>query len=217
MEYAQRPLPLIQTRIEWQLSSSCPLPPIAARLDRNELLQMLEVEEKPESGPDPPQGAPVQHPNTTTGPSDTGPSEGVPSPGDQYHQTEQTPGPSSNGYSKPPGQPNRPGSGGYNLEKHLINSCGWTKSEFREVQAMVQDLAKRKLDLSTSYQSQRIHTRGDVVRDVKDVHPVSRGYDDDWPIKDMLRVFLKNSSEQHRRRTGKVKSKHRGTSPGTDE
>jgi hypothetical protein len=137
MEYAQRPLPLIQTRIEWQLSSSCPLPPIAARLDRNELLQMLEVEEKPESGPDPPQGAPVQHPNTETDPhsglrSATGPSGGVPSSGGQCHQTEQTP--STNGYSKPPGEPNKPGSGGYNLVKYLVNSCGWTKDEFRGVQ-----------------------------------------------------------------------------------
>jgi hypothetical protein len=51
---------------------------------------------------------------------------------------------------------------------------------------------------------------------VKDVHPVSRGYDDDWPIKDMLIVFLKNSSEQHRRRTGKVKSKVRSKQFGLD-
>jgi hypothetical protein len=48
---------------------------------------------------------------------------------------------------------------------------------------------------------------------VKDTHSVSRGYDNDWPMKNILIAVLKNSSEQHRRKMGTVKSRVRAKEP----
>ncbi|KAJ6482339.1 hypothetical protein C8R47DRAFT_1218010 [Mycena vitilis] len=101
---------------------------------------------------------------------------------------------------KPPGQPNRPGSGGYNLENHLVQKCGWTQEEFEEVQSKVHALAGEKLDLSMSYQRQQMRTIESICDAVKQDHACARGFEKCWATRDMLKVYLKNTSEASRRR-----------------
>ncbi|KAJ6578131.1 hypothetical protein B0H19DRAFT_1062668 [Mycena capillaripes] len=103
-------------------------------------------------------------------------------------------------YRKPPGQPNRLLSGGYGLEAHLVDNCEWTKSQFKEVQAEVHQLAAQKLDVTACYQKQNKHTIQHICDEVKKNHPIARGFDGCWPIRDMLMVHLKNTSEAERRR-----------------
>ncbi|KAJ7177773.1 hypothetical protein C8R46DRAFT_1212503 [Mycena filopes] len=107
---------------------------------------------------------------------------------------------------KPPGEPNRPGSGGYSLEKYMVESCGWTKDEFAEVQARVQELAEGKLDVNLSFQKQVTSTLLWISEafQVKKKFPVTRGYEQCWPIRDMLKVYLKSTSEAYRRRRMRV-------------
>ncbi|KAJ6497205.1 hypothetical protein C8R47DRAFT_1212765 [Mycena vitilis] len=106
-------------------------------------------------------------------------------------------------YRKPPGQPNRPLSGGYSLEGHLLRKCEWTREDFKNVQAMVHQLAAQKLDTTSSYRKQNKHTVQSICEQVKLTHRITRGYDDSWVIKDMLIIHLKNTSETERKRNNR--------------
>jgi hypothetical protein len=120
--YIDKPLPPISTRIEWQLFASRPVPSITARMSRHEILQIVGDE-----------SAPGDH--VPTEPAVDGPRSGMDLEPDNRPQENQ--GASNRSpakYRKPMGQPNRPGSGGYQLEAHLVDKCEWTKSQFKEVQ-----------------------------------------------------------------------------------
>ncbi|KAJ7177753.1 hypothetical protein C8R46DRAFT_1029357 [Mycena filopes] len=97
-------------------------------------------------------------------------------------------------------------SSGYSLEKYMVESCGWTKDEFAEVQARVQELAEGKLDVNLSFQKQVTSALLWISEafQVKKEFPVTRGYEQCWPIRDMLKVYLKSTSEAYRRRRTKV-------------
>ncbi|KAJ6557675.1 hypothetical protein B0H19DRAFT_1070303 [Mycena capillaripes] len=156
--YIDRPLPPTSTRIEWQLFSARPVPSITARMNREEIEQIIGYK------------SPLEDPMLPAK------------------------------YREPPGQPNRPLSGGYGLEAHLVDKCEWTKSQFKEVQAEVHQLAAQKLDVTTCYQKQKKHTIQHICDEVKKNHPIAHGFDGCWPIRDMLMVHLKNTSEAERRR-----------------
>ncbi|KAJ7153141.1 hypothetical protein C8R43DRAFT_950541 [Mycena crocata] len=222
MEYVQRPLPIISTRLEWQLSSSCPLPPTVARLDRNELRHMLDIgdtkaEPLPVAGP--------QLSAATFAPSvyDGGHAK-KPTPGSAAGQPTEKKSPSTASGSQPDDNlaiisacsrkaPKR----GQNLRKYLLSDCGWTKEDFEAVQRKVEDLASKKLNLTVCYTSQRISTRRVIFREVKDAYSVARGYEEDWPMKNMLIALLKRTSESHRRSTGTVKSRQTKEDDDSDD
>ncbi len=68
------------------------------------------------------QEEPHTEPPVETGPTeDVKPSPGVPQP------------PKKSVYDLPPRQPGRPNSGGYSMEKKLVNECGWSKEEFESI------------------------------------------------------------------------------------
>lgn len=86
--------------------------------------------------PDPiPSAAPV--PRAPSQPSPVAVKRGIPPLGVVDHAIDREEGTQDfNGYCKPRGRANRPRSGGYNLEKHLLANCNWMKSEFQEVQVV---------------------------------------------------------------------------------
>ncbi|KAJ7851997.1 hypothetical protein B0H13DRAFT_2359732 [Mycena leptocephala] len=202
--YIDRPLPAITTRQEWHLFSWRTLPVTCARMSQEELLQLIDG--APQPGNDANSSSPTTKPNE--------PAQGDPSPGNGQPAAPNPRQPASEGSSeepggsnrpssfrvKPPGQPNRPGSGGYNLEKHLVQKSGWTQEQFLEVQNKVHTLAGEKLDVSNSYQKQRKATINSICEAVKKEHSIARGFEHSWVITDMLKVYLKKTSEASRKR-----------------
>ncbi|KAJ7464962.1 hypothetical protein B0H11DRAFT_1922383 [Mycena galericulata] len=210
LPYIDEPLPMISMRQEWQLFSWRTLPPITARMSQEELEQLI--------GDIPPAKSASQ---TASVPEDV-PHDNLSAASDLHAsgRTEEAPGSSARSPPlgkhrlKPPGQPNRPGSGGYNLEKHLLEQCGWTQEDFQEVQKRVHALATERLDVSKCYRDQRGATVTAICEAVKKDHAIARGFEHCWVIKDMLIIHLKNTSEASRRRKVKrrteAKKKFRG-------
>ncbi|KAJ7791404.1 hypothetical protein B0H14DRAFT_2625014 [Mycena olivaceomarginata] len=172
--YIEKPLPQISTRIPWTPFTSRPLPAITARMNRHELLQVIGEEttdwETPVNNPTPagsdhrvddnppvnPDSAVRTEPVVRTEPleSSSNSVDGSPVVGNGQEEKRGSP----NKYMKPPGEPNRPHSGGYSLEGHLLEKCEWTKEQFKEVQVQVHELAAQKLDVTLSYRGQNMHT-----------------------------------------------------------
>ncbi|KAJ6583509.1 hypothetical protein DFH09DRAFT_1309011 [Mycena vulgaris] len=206
--YIDRPLPPISLRTEWRLFESRPLPRLTARMGRDELLEMVGEEASMEE--------PTQDNNTLGQP--LAPPVSVPLMGgssgdslwtaagsktpnkrsrkaDNFEETGRT-NRSADKYRKPRGEPNRPNSGGYSLERHLIDECGWTIEQFQEVQQEVHKLAAQKLARDTGYKDQQEHAVRLICDEVKKSHPIARGFDKSWVIKDMLKMHLKNKTER---------------------
>ncbi|KAJ7608268.1 hypothetical protein DFH06DRAFT_1346948 [Mycena polygramma] len=213
--YIDRPLPAISMRQDWKPFSWRTLPVICARMSKDELVQLMgdtplekdddddivEERREPAGAPEDPvssQGQPSMPEPSENAPQDPGDSNASESPARPQHRM------------KPSGQPNRPGSGGYNLENHLRQICGWTLEDFVAVQNKVHALAREKLDTSKSYQKQRLATLNSICEAVKQEHPITRGFEQCWVIRDMLKVHLKNTSETSRRR------RHRERDAGSD-
>ncbi|KAJ7033321.1 hypothetical protein C8F04DRAFT_1184306 [Mycena alexandri] len=192
--YIDAPRPFISTRQEWRLFSRRALPVICARLTQEELLQLTggdltrDTDFKGLSAPsDPPlqtggEAPPRNHvPQDDTSSASNQPN--TPTPSSTTATTAQDSASGSEGLRnqvssakhrvKPRGQPNRPGSGGYNLENYMVQLCGWTQDQFAEVQGKVHALAGEKLDVKKQY-------------------PITRGFDQSWVIRDMLKA---NSDE----------------------
>ncbi|KAJ7482932.1 hypothetical protein B0H11DRAFT_1915012 [Mycena galericulata] len=101
-------------------------------------------------------------------------------------------------YKTPPGQPGRPNSGGFNLKRKLLQDCEWTREAYNTIQADVHSLAKANLDTSQSYQHQNNEKLRKLCKEIAEKHDLRR-YEDFWPIRAMLKLYLKTSSETHRR------------------
>ncbi|KAJ7247672.1 hypothetical protein B0H12DRAFT_1231874 [Mycena haematopus] len=216
--YIDRPLPVISTRREWRPFSSRGLPVICARMNREELVQLIGGDVGPEGDNDGVPRIPTSNEPASDKPDSRNGEPNSNETATQYDPGSAAPGGSStspapnkpNSRMKPPGQPNRPGSGGYNLEKHLAQNCGWTHEGFLEVQNKVHVLAEEKLDISLSYQKQPKRTINSICEAVKQEHAIARGFDQCWVIKDMLIVYLKNTSETARRRKTRRKEGETG-------
>ncbi|KAJ7488581.1 hypothetical protein B0H11DRAFT_2230114 [Mycena galericulata] len=206
--YIDRPLPMISTRQKWDLFAWRTLPVICARMSQEELAQLIGGDVPVENDDDGSAG--MLTPNETASQGDLGSASGRPVNGESRHTEEgtessQKSSPSAKDRMKPPGQPNRPGSGGYSLEKHLLQKCGWSPEEFLQVQNKVYSLAAEKLDVSICYNKQPRGIVKAICETVKKEHSIVRGFDKCWVTKDMLMVHLKNTSEKHRARQMKRK------------
>ncbi|KAK7013885.1 hypothetical protein R3P38DRAFT_3206451 [Favolaschia claudopus] len=104
----------------------------------------------------------------------------------------------SAGYKSPPGQPGRPNSGGYNLERTLLEECAWTKDKFDTVQNQVRRLANKNLNPRVCYQMQNPDEVKKLCKQISVIHGLD-GYEKFWPIKAMLKLHLKASSEAYRK------------------
>ncbi|KAF8961310.1 hypothetical protein BDZ97DRAFT_1921391 [Flammula alnicola] len=97
---------------------------------------------------------------------------------------------------KPAGEPGRPRSGGYNIEAVL---APWGKEEFAKVHKLVKKLADLKLDNTKSYSKQNSRKVMDLCETVERHHTIVEKYEGHWPIRAMLKLYLKTTSENHRR------------------
>ncbi|KAF8981328.1 hypothetical protein BDQ17DRAFT_1438463 [Cyathus striatus] len=98
----------------------------------------------------------------------------IPSPGEQT-------------IKKPPGQVNRPNSGGFNLQDAL----NWKQGDYEKFQAYVYKLANAKLDTMqclTQQESQKLET---VYRAAECKFDKLHIYEDHWPIHELLKLHLK--------------------------
>ncbi|KZT01430.1 uncharacterized protein LAESUDRAFT_763691 [Laetiporus sulphureus 93-53] len=90
---------------------------------------------------------------------------------------------------KPSGEVTRLAREGYNLRGAL----GWTEGVYSEVQASVHKLADLQLKpVSFSKQSSADIQR--VYGLATELHPFLRQYENNWPIADFLRTYLKNKA-----------------------
>ncbi|PPQ70077.1 hypothetical protein CVT26_013411 [Gymnopilus dilepis] len=97
---------------------------------------------------------------------------------------------------KPPGEPGRPNSGGYNLESQLH---GWTPKLFSEISGFVKNLADIQLDMTKSYNKQSRSTIASICSTTADHYPILSKYDNFWPARDILKMHLKYRAETSRK------------------
>ncbi|PPQ82084.1 hypothetical protein CVT25_014355 [Psilocybe cyanescens] len=100
---------------------------------------------------------------------------------------------------KPKGDVSRPGRGGYNLSKAL----GWNQKTYDSVLSVVTKLAKEKLDTSKSYCGQSKRKVHQLLETVHKEFSFLKDYEKDWPVHDMLKTYLKNSSQTARNTKGR--------------
>ncbi|KAH9476155.1 hypothetical protein JR316_0007504 [Psilocybe cubensis] len=195
------PVPKTAMRINWEpRRSSADLPddnddPSLAPAPANPSQSTSSSANSP--NPDPP------NPAATAGPSQTTlPAQGV-----------ATAGPSSApvGTSKviiirkPPGEPGRPGSGGFNLEDVLVGEHDWALSDVETLQDWLRREATKTLRLDASYRSQNPRLIERICnKAMRPEHwPVLANYDNCWPVKSALKLILKYKSEASRRVEGR--------------
>ncbi|KDR65799.1 hypothetical protein GALMADRAFT_148382 [Galerina marginata CBS 339.88] len=106
---------------------------------------------------------------------------------------------------KPAGEPGRPGSGGYSIDDTLAS---WGKEEVLKVNKLVKKLADLKLDKTKSYSKQNGRKVNDICEEVARHHDIILKYDDFWPIRGMLKMYLKTTSEIHRRGGGAASNRN---------
>ncbi|KDR79750.1 hypothetical protein GALMADRAFT_136361 [Galerina marginata CBS 339.88] len=111
-----------------------------------------------------------------------------------------------NKIKKPKGDVSRIGRGGYNLHDKL----GWNQRTYDNVLALVSKLAKEMLDTSQSYRGQSRKKVQSLMDLVRKEHEFMKDYEDDWPVRDMLKTYLKNSSQTARNAKGKEVAKEIG-------
>ncbi|KAK0490432.1 hypothetical protein IW261DRAFT_1412975 [Armillaria novae-zelandiae] len=87
----------------------------------------------------------------------------------------------SNPYSKPPGEPNRPNSGGYSLVDKLIKDGKWTKQQYQGVMDRVHEMAKNELNISLSYREQSEKRKFKICKQMAKEYPILQHYPDIWP------------------------------------
>ncbi|PPR03095.1 hypothetical protein CVT26_004614 [Gymnopilus dilepis] len=117
---------------------------------------------------------------------------------------------------KPSGEPGRPHSGGYNLDDEL---GAWDAETLSAVNSYVKVLAKQALDLTKSYSKQDADKVAEIcvsvgaqcllptcfnafVLQTARLYPVIEKYENHWPVRDMLKLHLKYTSETHRKQFG---------------
>ncbi|KAJ3500744.1 hypothetical protein NLJ89_g9655 [Agrocybe chaxingu] len=97
---------------------------------------------------------------------------------------------------KPPGEPGRPNSGGYNIESELR---GWTPALIADVNQLVKRKADEHLEIGRSYSRQRPADITTVCLLIKKEFPVVNKYQNYWPIRDMLKLYLKYMAEKEKK------------------
>ncbi|KAJ7136515.1 hypothetical protein C8R43DRAFT_1132431 [Mycena crocata] len=208
--YITQPLPQLSTRVVWRHFASRPLPSITARMSRDELALIMGENPKAPTLP-----APAGASTGTNGNSGSSLERGEENqrPDDQQPEGERRE--FKELAKKPKGPPNHPESGGYNIAVYLQTKHGWKEEEVKAVKEKVQALAKDKLDINLCYTKQKTYGIERVCKEaeVKKEYPIARGFDNCWPIRDMLKVHLKNTSEAWRRRCRLMSGQQRRDSP----
>ncbi|KAJ2924030.1 hypothetical protein H1R20_g13066, partial [Candolleomyces eurysporus] len=125
--------------------------------------------------------------------------------------------------AKPPGEPGRPNSGGFGLEQAL----GWPSRELKALSEWVGKQAEEKLDISQGFSGQDSDAIEDVCILAIARFPALRQYELCWPVRSILKLKLKATSEKARKSdvptparrltlTRQGKGKRKGQSPEHD-
>ncbi|KAH9476360.1 hypothetical protein JR316_0000018 [Psilocybe cubensis] len=228
-----RHLPLITPRIEFLLPSQEPLPKITPRIQWTpELLQRHAI---PRGAAPQPSSVAAPGPEEliqAEGPSgqDTvpvppiGPSIATPAthvqvdPGQPIdpamilqvagpsHPRVTSPVPGGEMYKKPKGEPGRRGSGGFNIQTVLRDDFHWSEEDIGDMVGYITREARRSLDMSKSYRSQKKEKIEAICQEATRRWPVLRDYDKCWPVHSVLKLKLKYRAEAHRRVEGRRES-----------
>ncbi|KAJ7730561.1 hypothetical protein B0H16DRAFT_1469533 [Mycena metata] len=190
--YLDRGLPLISPRMEFSPFPTHQLPSITPRLGYNSLQRLVGLRTDGEIS---------THAFTNVGRNAalTQDVVGVCSTVNSTMDGTMTTARPKHKYKSPSGQPGRPNSGGYNLENTLLQECHWTKDKFQRVQIDVHGLAKQTLVTRLSYQMQDPKDVKRLCAQISAIHEL-REYEDFWPVRAMLKLFLKAKSEAYRRK-----------------
>ncbi|KAK0460416.1 uncharacterized protein EV420DRAFT_1478202 [Desarmillaria tabescens] len=93
---------------------------------------------------------------------------------------------------KPPGEPGRPKSGGYNLEQTL----SWPDAIYQQVVNHVHREAHHRLETKKSFKNQSVKQIQAICDDAVNEHSILRVYENAWPVRDMPKLRLKYTSEK---------------------
>ncbi|KAF8873918.1 hypothetical protein CPB84DRAFT_1753136 [Gymnopilus junonius] len=197
MKALSRHLPLIMSCIEFRLDGIAHAPPlITPRIDFSEALaaqQNTTEDIIPENYPN--------HIKDSNSSDDARyGDEHEASPSQQGDGDEEFFSSTSVKIPKPNGEPGRPRSGGYNLDEEL---AAWDAGMLSNVNSYVKTKAKQILNLTKSYSRQDPHKLAEVCFLTSREYPIVEKYDNYWPVRDMLKLHLKYTSETYRKHTGR--------------
>ncbi|KAJ7711807.1 hypothetical protein B0H16DRAFT_1480015 [Mycena metata] len=96
----------------------------------------------------------------------------------------------------------RSASAGFNFEKKMLNEYDWTKEFLEIVKTYVHRVAQRTLDLGKLYQQQDSRRLKKVCNKASARFGLHL-YEDFWPVRCILRLYLKKISKSLRRNAGK--------------
>ncbi|KAF8809199.1 hypothetical protein BYT27DRAFT_7094651 [Phlegmacium glaucopus] len=194
--YIQRPFPLITPHTKFQLAPLPPLPTITPHIEFN--IERL-----------------AAHSNATLGslrerrslghqhqPELENQSQGSDQEPDRLPPALSQASP-PNKIPKPPGEPGRPGSGGFCVETTLVDSHQWTKEAVDDLSDAVRAEARRTLDMTVSFRSQEKKLIEKICEKMVDRWPELDDYDGHWPVRSILKLVLKYGAEASRRATMK--------------
>ncbi|PPQ82451.1 hypothetical protein CVT24_002472 [Panaeolus cyanescens] len=174
MVTSTRHLPLITACIEFSEKPNVPLPSITSDLDFDAPSQ-IEVDTLSERG---------------TSPSVLSDS------GSSNNDVTAT---SDNKIPQPFGQPGRPGSGGHSVRQEL---AAWGEELLDEFTVFVQTACDTHLNTSKSYSKQGKGPIGIVCSVTKNRFPIVNKYENLWPVHDIMKMYLKKTSEAYRKLRG---------------
>ncbi|RXW11617.1 hypothetical protein EST38_g14237, partial [Candolleomyces aberdarensis] len=97
--------------------------------------------------------------------------------------------------AKPPGEPGRPNSGGFGLEQAL----GWPLKEVKNLSVWVGKQAEEKLDVSQGFSGQDTNAIEDICLLATVNFPILKQYELCWPVRSILKLKLKTTSEKARK------------------
>ncbi|KAJ7127287.1 hypothetical protein C8R43DRAFT_700142 [Mycena crocata] len=105
-------------------------------------------------------------------------------------------------YPKPVGGPGRPNSGGYSLDAALAK-CGWATGRRNRFKLDVHAAADKELNTSQSYRCQYRPALEKICTEMATKYNFKADYEDFWPCRSTLKLYLKATSEKMRSRSNR--------------
>ncbi|KAF8868606.1 hypothetical protein CPB84DRAFT_1857371 [Gymnopilus junonius] len=202
--YVQKYLPLIMPRIQFKPSPPPPLPVLTAHTEfRPEDLTATRVQD-------------AVAPRCVVIFQDPATDQVAPSPVDSPSETltnnitpSSSPGPDTMKIPKPPGEPGRPGSGGYSIDKVLVDDYNWTGEAVAPLTEAVHHEVRTNLNVTVSFQGQSKEKVAEICQKMQepDKWLQLEKYEDCWPVISIIKLAIKYKAEATRRNQDKEVSR----------
>ncbi|KAH7917531.1 hypothetical protein BV22DRAFT_1026166, partial [Leucogyrophana mollusca] len=98
--------------------------------------------------------------------------------------------------ARPEGPVSKPNNGGFSLKDELR----WDESSYRTMQNTIHVLCRQYFDLALPYVDQDPDVMARFCYAAREQFPVLARYEDFWPAESFATVYLKNTSQEARRR-----------------